>query len=247
MSLQVVLICHGSRDPRYQASLANLAAACREQMPYSVATAQMELASLSLDQQLLALGCQASVLVLLPLFMGPGIHLQEDLNAAVTATSDQLPSLSLQTATPLGFHPGMIQLLGQRLHPHPSTAWILLSHGSRSPAFAAHMQRLRRRVITASSCRPLWPAFWTQPPSLTTQVERLVQRGVERIEILPFFLFPGHLQDQITAAISTLQEQYPEVTFWLHAPLATDPTLIPLLQESVEAAVGQLKSTTICG
>ncbi|NJK61624.1 MAG: sirohydrochlorin chelatase [Synechococcaceae cyanobacterium SM2_3_1] len=247
MSLQVVLICHGSRDPRYQASLAKLAAACRAQMPYAVATAQLELASLSLDQQLIALGRQASVLVLLPLFMGPGIHLQEDLKTAIAATSDQLPALDLQTAMPLGQDPGMIQLLAQRLCSHASTAWILLSHGSRVPTFAAHMQRLRRQVIAVSSCKPLLPAFWTQPPSLTTQVERLIQRGIRRIEILPFFLFAGHLQDQITTTLSTLQEQYPEVTFGLHAPLATDPALIPLLQESVEAVVGQLKSSTICG
>jgi sirohydrochlorin ferrochelatase len=207
----------------------------------------MELASHSLEQQLISLGWQASVLVLLPLFMGPGIHLQEDLSAAVTATSLHLPSLDLKIATPLGLHPGMIQLLGQRIRPHPSTAWILLSHGSRSPAFAAHMQRLRRRVIMTSSCKPLLPAFWTQPPVLKNQVERLVKRGLQRIEILPFFLFAGYLQDQITDTISTLQNQFPAISFWLHPPLAADPALIPLLQQSVEEVVGRLESSTICG
>ncbi|MCS6814190.1 MAG: CbiX/SirB N-terminal domain-containing protein, partial [Cyanobacteria bacterium] len=100
----IVLLAHGSRDPRPQLALTTLAEQVQQRLAHSmgvalqeilVSVAWLELAPKPLHQQLVDLAQQASRagrsrLHILPLFLLPGVHVMEDIPAEVTLASQLL-------------------------------------------------------------------------------------------------------------------------------------------------------------
>jgi sirohydrochlorin cobaltochelatase len=98
----VLLFAHGSRDPAWAEPFERLRAlvaaqgamvelAYLERMTPDLATAAGTLA---------ARGCTAAVVV--PVFLGQGSHVREDLPLLVAAASREHPALALRLAPPIG-------------------------------------------------------------------------------------------------------------------------------------------------
>ncbi|MBJ7901577.1 MAG: sirohydrochlorin chelatase [Cyanobacteria bacterium RI_101] len=229
-----LLVAHGSRDPRTQRALKTLAQSLDlEDAP--VYTALLECHPQPLHEQILELASllrsqNYQRLVVLPLFLGQGLHIQTDLPREWALAQAQLPpSLSLKILPTLGEHPRLRQLLERRLpSPESNVVRILLAHGSRYPggndSFLALAQSLGAEV-----------AYWSISPTLEECLQALTPPPGSRIFIQPFFLFPGGLTDAIAVQRDALQAQYPW-EFILGAPLAApplDPDFLSLIAQTL--------------
>ncbi len=232
MSQSVLVLCHGSQDPRYQAAFAEFVHRCQRLMdPIPVQGGQLELANPPLAEQI----CQIippnpdPTLVVVPVFMGGGIHLNQDIPDILAVVIEQHPHLRVVQTPALGQVPEMAQVVEQRIRSKGKEVerWILLSHGSRQPEFAKRMQALVVQVgEQILDVPPMTLAYWSQPPSLTDQITALYDEGYRRLQVLPFFFFPGGILEQLQQQLTDIHNQYPDLVIGLDNLLLPDPFLV---------------------
>lgn len=111
----IVLFAHGSRDPLWHAPIKAVAQRIQSANPSRIVRcAYLELTEPSLaevTQELRALGCNQ--ISITPLFLGIGKHAREDLPVLVQALAQQLPSMRITCAPPIGESDLLIDLVAQ--------------------------------------------------------------------------------------------------------------------------------------
>jgi sirohydrochlorin ferrochelatase len=165
-----------------------------------------------------------------PLFLLAGVHVMDDIPAEVEQARQALPGVTLEVCPHLGSHPGIKGLLRQKLQSTANKTPILLAHGSRRPGGNDAICALAQALGGAA-------AFWAVDPSLESQVIHYMQTGVQRVAILPYFLFAGTTTDAITHLTEELAERFPKLGFHLLPPLGPSPELARLV---IDLATGQV-------
>ena len=149
----------------------------------------------------------------------------------------------------------------------PTTAYLLVIHGSRDPRPQIAVDRLvelvSQELETTSHQRGFAQAFGAQAqatavisPSLVgsaalelalplhqaiVQFARL-QEGVKQIQILPLFLLPGvHVSEDIPAEVAMAQQQLGEIQIELRPYLGSQPGIIDILAEQFEQLPAQAR------
>jgi sirohydrochlorin ferrochelatase len=120
----------------------------------------------------------------------------------------------------------------------PSTAILLIAHGSRHEAANDDLRELARR-LSASGRHAIVEACFLElaEPDIPTGGARCAARGASRVLMIPYFLSAGvHLARDLTAARDALATTHPGVEFVLGAPLGPHP----LLDELVEFRIGEV-------
>ncbi|NJL47489.1 MAG: sirohydrochlorin chelatase [Leptolyngbyaceae cyanobacterium SM2_5_2] len=206
--------------------------------PYSaylplVGTACLEAGALSLHEQIIEFGHRVSAagvrsIRIVPLFLLKGIHVSEDIPAEVQLAQRALPTLTLRLCAHLGSHVGLEGLVRTKLQSTTADDWLLLAHGSRRIESNGAIQSLAESLGGTT-------AYWAVSPSLETQVIQLIQQGVQRLAILPYFLFTGPTTDAVTRRTEDLAERFPSISFHLLPPLGPSPELAHLV---VDLALG---------
>ncbi|WP_046508951.1 sirohydrochlorin chelatase [Streptomyces odonnellii] len=106
----LVVVAHGSRDPRTRATIATLLDRVRELRP----GVDVRLGHLGIDEPLLSgtlAGLGTGRAVLVPLLLSRGTHIKRDLPTAAASA----PRLHTRIAAPLGPHPLLVEVLHARL------------------------------------------------------------------------------------------------------------------------------------
>ena len=100
----LILFAHGARDPRWAAPFEAVAARVRAQRPgVPVRLAFLEFMTPTLPEagaELAALGC--TELQVLPMFLGAGGHVRQDLPLLIAAVREAHPGLSVRLAPAVG-------------------------------------------------------------------------------------------------------------------------------------------------
>ena len=100
----LILFAHGARDPRWAAPFEAVAARVRAQRPgVPVRLAFLEFMTPTLPEagaQLATLGC--TELQVLPMFLGAGGHVRQDLPLLIAAVREAHPGLSVRLAPAVG-------------------------------------------------------------------------------------------------------------------------------------------------
>ena len=237
-----LLVIHGSRDPRPAIAVAELAQlfAARVRHPAlssltefgtdstaspPVGTASLECHPLPLHQQIVEF-CQSHPgtrsLIILPLFLLPGVHVMEDLPQEIALAQQTLAAVEIQVRPHLGAQPKLRRLLNERMSNQPIAAWILLSHGSRRPG-------ANQPIVDLADHLGAVPAYWSVPPNLDMQIQTLSQQGLKKIGILPYFLFPGGITEAIAQSVDAIAAQNPDLSLHLTPPLQAGSELADLL------------------
>ncbi|MEY9836103.1 sirohydrochlorin chelatase [Streptacidiphilus sp. EB103A] len=220
----LLLVAHGSRDPRHAATVTDLAALVRAQRPaQSVEVGYLDHCAPRIPQVLSRL---RGPVVALPLLLNHAFHARSDIPAVL---AENHPDLTIRQGAVLGPSPLLLDALDQRLaeagvHPSPRTGVVLAAAGSSDPAanavtreVAAHWQRLRGwgavEVAHASAA----------PPRVADAVAALRARGLADIAVAPYLLAPGLLPDRIAAEASAAGVDT------VAAPLGATPELAQLL------------------
>ncbi|MFK4064483.1 sirohydrochlorin chelatase [Streptomyces sp. NPDC029674] len=201
----LVLVAHGSRDPRALTTVTALAERVREQRPgLAVRLGHIELNEPLLTETLAAQRTGSAVLV--PLLLGRGQHVKRDLPAAAAGA----PHLDTRVAAPLGPHPLLAEALHARLvqagwpeRPRRGHGVVLAAAGSRDPESAADTEtaagllaeRLGVPVVPAYAA-PTAACARTVPEAL----ELLAAQGRTRTAVAAYFTAPGRFATQSAAA-----------------------------------------------
>jgi sirohydrochlorin cobaltochelatase len=193
-----------------------------------IGTAQLELAAQPLHDRIVdfardCLVVGVSRVIILPLFLLPGVHVMEDIPAQVNLARQSIGAdgLEIIVAPFLGTYPAVGQLFGDRRSQLPDRT-ILLAHGSRREGGNQIVEQLALAL-------DLEPAYWSVSPSLTDRVTALVDRGAKEIGILPYFLFAGGITDAIGELVTQLEQQFPSVRINLAQPIGNSPALLTAL------------------
>ncbi|MFH7599867.1 sirohydrochlorin chelatase [Streptomyces racemochromogenes] len=206
MDGHLLLVAHGSRDPRHAATVRELTRRIRSTRPgLRVGTAFLDFDSPSVRGGLARMADRgARGVVVQPLLLSRAFHAKHDLPGALRAAP---APLLVRQARVLGPHPLLTAALERRLaeagldpHERATTGVVLAAAGTTDPDAAAVLAGIAR-TWQGSGWRAVRPAFASPGPFPRTEdaVRALRAEGVRRVAVAPYVLAPGRLPDRIAA------------------------------------------------
>ncbi|MET8824749.1 sirohydrochlorin chelatase [Streptomyces sp. NPDC004610] len=197
----LVLVAHGSRDPRALTTVHALAAQVRALRPdLPVHLGHIELNAPLLPDTLATLPADEAILV--PLLLSRGYHVKRDIPDLAATTP-----LRTTVAAPLGPHPLLAEILHTRLteagwptrltdRDRRTTAVVLAAAGSRDPEAALDTARTARLLATRLGV-PVRPAYASAAhPTVLEAISTLRAEGRPRIAVASYFTSPGRFATQ---------------------------------------------------
>ncbi|MFJ3226568.1 sirohydrochlorin chelatase [Streptomyces sp. NPDC086783] len=202
----LVMVAHGSRDPRALDTVRTLAERVHELRPHlSVRLGHIELNEPLLPDTLASLDTGEAVLV--PLLLSRGYHVKQDIPEAAAA----VPELDCRVAAPLGPHPLLVETLYARLveagwrtrmseATRRASGVVLAAAGSRDPDAAVDTRRTAQLLAERLGV-PVVPAYASAAaPTVPAAVRALAARGRHRVAVASYFTAPGRFATECAAA-----------------------------------------------
>ena len=232
-STAVLLLSHGSRDPRAGYVADELVSAVAAGTGLTVRAAHLDFTTPDPVAALQSLAADGFTSVrLVPLLFTPGYHLTHDVPQAVAA-SGVTGRLQVSVAPPLlaggrRTRELLLTALADRLTQAGADqqadqqvdGLVLASAGSSSPKALLSVRSLARDLSRQHGI-PVEPAFASSAfPSPTQALEALCERGIERPAVASLFVAPGRLTDSVVAACRGLP---------VADPLGVSPVFVELL------------------
>ncbi|WP_329472884.1 sirohydrochlorin chelatase [Streptomyces sp. NBC_01723] len=204
MSAPVLLvIAHGSRDPRHAATVHALVRRVRALRPdVRVETGFLDFNVPSVPGVLESLATEGvRDVVALPLLLTRAFHAKADIPAVL---ADAPPRLRIRQADVLGPSPLLLAALERRLYEagltpadKSSTGVVLASAGSSDPEAIAVIAEIAREWRRSGWCA-VRPAFASASlPRTEDAVRELRALDCARVAVAPYVLAPGRLPDRI--------------------------------------------------
>ncbi|WP_079144103.1 sirohydrochlorin chelatase [Streptomyces luteocolor] len=232
----LVLVAHGSRDPRALETATALAERIRALRPgLAVRLGHIELNEPLLTDTLAAHPGGRAVLV--PLLLGRGQHVKRDIPRAAAAA----PHVETRVADPLGPHPLLAEALHARL---VESGWparppgraarsrhgvVLAAAGSRDPEAAADAETAAALLAERLGV-PVVPAYAAPTAACARSVPdalaSLAAQGRDRAAVAAYFTAPGRFATQSATAAPWIAS----------APLGTHPALARLVLHRYDQA-----------
>lgn len=228
----LVLVAHGSRDPRALSTVRTLLERIRELRPHlSVRLGHIELNEPLLSDTLAALPAGDAVLV--PLLLSRGYHVKQDIPEMAAAAEART-----RVAAPLGPHPLLVEALTARLveagwptrmdeATRRTSAVVLAAAGSRDPESKVDTNRTAQLLAERLGV-PVVPAYaTTAAPRVPDALRALTARGRHRVAIASYFTAPGRFATECA-----------EGAPWIaSAPLGTHPAMAKLVLHRYDQAL----------
>ncbi|MEW2308138.1 sirohydrochlorin chelatase [Streptomyces sp. NPDC006864] len=204
----LLVIAHGSRDPRHAATVHALTERVRAERPgLRVETAFLEFNAPSVPRVLERLAAQgADEVVALPLLLTRAFHAKTDIPSVLREARTRLPGLRVRQADVLGPSPLLDATLERRLREAgvrpgdvPRTGLVLAAAGSSDPEAIAVIAEIARELRHTGWCA-VRPAFASASlPRTEDAIRALRAEGVDRVAVAPYVIAPGRLPDRIAA------------------------------------------------
>lgn len=255
-----LFVSHGSRDPRPQIAVEQLARLFAQSQAQIASQNNYRFTSLSAASSQLAAPTRRELMVGTACLELNPTPLHEQIKAfgdrAFASGYDKvqviplflLPGIHVTEDIPVEVAIAQ-QKLGQKLKlnlqpylgSHPGMLSLLATQQDFSRAnawiFLAHGSRRpdsQQLVATMAKQLGAVAAYWSVPPSLTVQVQELVKAGQQQIGIIPYFLFAGGITDAIAQVVEQLREEFAPVNLYLAEPLGASQQLAGLIWDLVE-------------
>ncbi|MET9151882.1 sirohydrochlorin chelatase [Streptomyces griseoflavus] len=231
----LVVVAHGSRDPRALSTVRQLLDGVRALRPgLPVHLGHIEIDAPLLPDTLAALDARGTgAAVLVPLLLGRGHHVMRDIPEAAAGAR-----LRTRVAAPLGPHPLLADTLHARLTEagwrtpadgtaRRATGVVLAAAGSRAPESRADTHRTARLLAERLGV-PVVPAYASAAaPTVPDALRALAARGRTRVAVASCFTAPGRFATQCAAAAPWIAS----------APLGTHEAMARLLVHRYDEAL----------
>ncbi|GAB3118798.1 sirohydrochlorin chelatase [Streptomyces calidiresistens] len=203
----LLIVAHGSRDPRHPATVALLAERVRTLRPdLTVRVCHLEFNLPGVAQALSGLySAGGRRVIALPLLLTRAFHAKTDIPGVLAEEVRRLPGLRVEQADVLGPDLLLRAAMTRRLHQaglcpayHAETGVVLAAAGSSDPEAIAVIAETAREWRRAEGWRAVRPAFASaSPPTTADAVRALRAEGVRRVAVAPYVIAPGRLPDRI--------------------------------------------------
>lgn len=224
MSDTLLLVAHGSRDPRFADTARRVRAAVARRLAGPTPHTRVRLAFLDLNEPPVAAALRATdgPCVVVPLLLAPGYHSEIDLPAIIAEHGR-----GDVRCTDVAGGPALTAALADRVTEAglgPNDGIVLTAVGSTDPAGGV---AVRRRAIELSTRvqRPVEVVYATrlgpEDRALRTAIRRLRAAGAHRIVLSPYFLSAGLLTERVDAALDRIAPGSR-----VAGPIGTHPALI---------------------
>ncbi|WP_326575598.1 sirohydrochlorin chelatase [Streptomyces sp. NBC_00481] len=230
----LLVIAHGSRDPRHAATVHALVRRVRAMRPgLRVETGFLDFNIPSVQGVLESLADEGvRDVVALPLLLTRAFHAKADIPAVLREAP---PRLRIRQADVLGPSPLLLSALEHRLYEaglspadKSSTGVVLASAGSTDPEAIAVIAEIAREWRHTGWCA-VRPAFASASlPRTEDAVRELRALGCERVAVAPYVIAPGFLPDRIS--------QGAERADFLGQVLGSAPEVTALLLQRFDSA-----------
>ena len=223
----LVLCAHGTRDPRGAATVRALRAGVARAMPgVDVRLAYVDVQMPRVDRVVADLGADGAPVVVVPLLLSVGYHVEVDVAAAVGAVA------GATSTGALGPDAALADVLLDRLREaggRAGDAVVLAAAGSSRPA-AARDARAVADLLAARWRGPVTCGFGAAAsPSVPAAVEAARAAGAQRVVIASYLVGEGFFFDRLRRAGADL----------VSAPLRADPRIVYLVCRRYLDAVAQ--------
>ncbi|PJE93799.1 cobalamin biosynthesis protein CbiX [Streptomyces carminius] len=205
----LLVVAHGSRDPRHAATVAALCARLRTLRPgVRVEVGHLDFNAPSVPRTLARLHDEGvRRVVALPLLLTRAFHAKADIPQVLGETAARLPRLAVRQAGVLGPDRLLTAALRRRLRQaglrpgdECSTGVVLASAGSSDPEAIAVIAEIAREWRRTAGWCAVRPAFASAAlPRTADAVRELRAAGVRRVAVAPYVIAPGFLPDRIAA------------------------------------------------
>ncbi|MFF2811241.1 sirohydrochlorin chelatase [Streptomyces sp. NPDC058000] len=205
----LLVIAHGSRDPRHAATVTALRARVRKLRPgLRVEVGYLDFNAPRVPRVLERLSADGvRNVVALPLLLTRAFHAKSDIPAVLREAAARLPLLTVHQAEVLG--PSLLltgalerrlEEAGLRPDDHRSTGVVLASAGSSDPEAIAVIAEIAREWRRTAQWCAVRPAFASASlPRTADAVRALRAEGIQRVAVAPYVIAPGFLPDRIAA------------------------------------------------
>ncbi len=136
-----------------------------------------------------------------------------------------------------------LEFLDEKSEDKVKTAVLLVGHGSRAQNANDALFLVVDHFQKAWSHRIVEAAFLEiSHPSIPEGIDLCVNKGTERIIVIPYFLFKGnHVKIDLPVFIKEGRSKYPDIDIILGPHLGFHPKMIEIVEERIQQVLDTLK------
>jgi sirohydrochlorin cobaltochelatase len=202
----LLIVGHGSRDPRGAQEFHELVALIRARNPgLKVEGGFIELSRPPISECVDRLvGAGSREISAVPLMLLAAGHAKGDIPATLVRERTSHPGLNFHYGRALGIRPELLELMGERISAVVSTdekketAVLVAGRGSSDPDANSDLAKIARLFYEGRPYPLVETAFVSlTPPSVPEALQRCERLGARRVVVFSYFLFTGVLEERI--------------------------------------------------
>jgi sirohydrochlorin cobaltochelatase len=201
----LLIIGHGSRDPRGASEFHELVSLVRERTPVPVEGGFIELSRPPISECVSRLAGQgAREVSAVPLMLLAAGHAKDDIPATLVRERLAHPDLGFHYGRSLGIRPELLALMDERVSAvvpedeREETAVLIVGRGSSDPDANSDLAKMARLFFEGRPYPLVESAFVSlAPPGVPDALDRCRRLGFRRVAVFSYFLFTGVLEERI--------------------------------------------------
>jgi sirohydrochlorin cobaltochelatase len=202
----LLVVGHGSRDPRGAREFHELVALVRKNNPeLEIDGGFIELSRPPISECVSRLAERgARRIVAVPLMLLAAGHAKDDIPATLVREKVDHPGLGFEYGRALGIRPELLGLMDEKIsavvseEEREETAVLVVGRGSSDPDANSDLAKISRLFYEGRPYPFVEPAYVSMtPPGVGEGLERCRRLGARRVVVFSYFLFTGVLEERI--------------------------------------------------
>jgi sirohydrochlorin cobaltochelatase len=235
----LLIVGHGSRDPRGAQEFHELVCLVRDHAPMPVEGGFIELSRPPISECVNNLRERgAREVSAVPLMLLAAGHAKDDVPATLVREKLTHPDLDFHYGRALGIRPELLELMDERIsavvpeEEKEGTAVLIVGRGSSDPDANSDLAKMSRLYFEGRPYPLVETAFVSlAPPSVTEALERCRRLGAGRVAVFSYFLFTGVLEERIREQSRNFAEDNPEMEVRYAGYFGPDARVAALVME----------------
>ena len=235
----LLIVGHGSRDPRGAEEFQELVSLVRARAPMPVEGGFIELSRPPISECVNNLRERgAREVSAVPLMLLAAGHAKDDVPATLVREKLTHPDLDFHYGRALGIRPELLELMDERIsavvpeEEREGTAVLIVGRGSSDPDANSDLAKMARLFFEGRPYPLVETAFVSlASPSVTEALERCKRLGAGHVAVFSYFLFTGVLEERIREQSRNFAEDNPEVEVRYAGYFGPDARVAALVME----------------
>jgi sirohydrochlorin cobaltochelatase len=242
----LLVVGHGSRDPRGAREFHELLALMRGRNPHlPIEGGFIELSQPPISECVdrLAEGGARNVAAV-PLMLLAAGHAKDDIPATLVREKMSHPQMSFQYGRALGIRPELLELMEERISAvvpedeKEETAVLVVGRGSSDPDANSDLSKIARLFYEGRPYPVVEGAYVSMtPPNVAAGLDRCRRLGARRVVVFSYFLFTGVLEERIREQSQAFVAEHPDFEVRYAGYFGPDERIADLLMERYTEAV----------